>query len=977
MNLPLRRSVAALVSASLLLVSPGLAPYAAAQTMTRAVSAGGTTGAVVPVLGTGANAELSAPLSPSALTLTPSLGAASVPTIGAVEGVKAAPTAMTLSPVAAQTGASAVIAAAKSPVAAATIVAPTAARPVALSKTVAAASKRASDAVEAVGDVSKASASEASGLGKTLELVLTGGSALSRGGDVVRAASLEMAEGNGSFLAKPAGKSISEAANEDNGNVPMPPSDGAPKGPRDNGPFWPRLLSAGLALTPAVVLGWPLLAASAYLVGGLVVATSVSLAIMPFLSDSSSKALRGAPGVLLMGLGAAVFGVSLSLSIGLGVAVAPILLWTGALALLGGWGLARYGLGKTERRWGSYASVETLSAFFGGLAATTAVALAASTPLGAVATVVLWVSVPLSALLWFHLPGWVGAGLESLLVGFWHAGFGLSRVLTAAHRDTLLYDRLSKFSERYWESSKWNGVWLALLWTPLVLGEAAMYVTSALGGLFVGAVAAPLNFLWGASQKLWPKSKANVYFAEASRLQFDNVQNGKVKLFNTLEARIVPFANSPKLLQRIPAAVVLRIAQLGWLAYSVVASPFLALGGLVAGFVRLGSYDEKRHDVDSLKVDRRDGFEKPSEPVEPAPVPSGKTPLLPKLIAVAIALAPAVFFGLPILAGHSLIQMGLYFPLALSLAAMPFLAKAPYWAKVFAGKALYYNGLALTLFGASFLAGPLALLAGWGFQRWVKKTQEEGGESFDEAELGAFFAALSASAAVGAVWAGYTLASPFAWAPLLVAALTSPFLLMHLPRWFGEGVLGLFRAFPESIKAWGKVLGFWHLDTKFESNLRDHASYWLKRTYWNGVWLSVIWVPTGVVMLAEYLLAVALGLVTGLFRAPFQALEDARAKARPGSRLALFAAGLNKGWIGAAEGGKGGFDALVSRLKPAMDEAAPVTGRPTLKAAGAFLVARVLQVLWLVGAFLMNATGVAFLIGVAKGLKAAFAPAKP
>jgi hypothetical protein len=348
--------------------------------------------------------------------------------------------------------------------------------------------------------------------------------------------------------------------------------------PRESkGPFWPRLLSAGLALAPAVFLGLPLLAASGYAVGGLVVAASLALAVMPFLSESSPKALRAAPGLLVAALGVAAAGVSLSLSLGLGVAVAPALIWTGALALLGGWGLTRYGLGKSEGRYGSYGSVETLSAFFGGLAALTGVALAASTPLGWTATGLLWLSYPLSTLLWFHLPGWVGKGMAAAFEGVWLAAKGLSRVLTAIHRDTVLLDRLQKFSERHWNASKWNGVWLAVMWTPIILAEAAMYGLSAVSGLYVGAIAAPVNFLWAASAKLWPGSKLQVYFAEAARLVFDNVQNGKVARFNPLEAKLIPLANSPKFLVSAVGSLGIRALQLGWVLYAAVAAPLLSV----------------------------------------------------------------------------------------------------------------------------------------------------------------------------------------------------------------------------------------------------------------------------------------------------------------------------------------------------------------------------------------------------------------
>lgn len=964
-HLPLRRVVAASISLSLVAACPGLAPYAAAQSIRTAPSAAATSAApaMSPVSAIG-GASFSVPsLMPSALGLTGSLGAPSV-----------APSPVVLAPALA---AKALIAPA--PVSAAAVV-PAAARPAALSKTVSASAKAAVTALEEAGPIANASPASASGVGQKLEDILTGAPALRRGADFsAPSVNARVDLGDSGLLARPAGDSIraAVAASVQESDIPVPPAGMTPAPQAPKGPFWPRLLSAGLALAPAVVLGLPLLAASAYLVGGLVIATSVALAVMPFLSESSPKALRAAPGLALSALGVASAGVALSLSFGLGVAVAPALIWTGALAMLGGWGLTRYGLGKTEGRYGSYGSVETLSAFFGGLAALTGVALAASTPLGWTATAVLWVSYPLATLLWFHLPGWVGKGMTAAVEGLWHGILGMTRVLTAIHRDTVLFDRLSKFSERYWNSSKWNGVWLAVMWTPIMLAEAVMYALSGVAGLAVGLVAAPVNFLWGASAKLWPGSKANVYFAEAARLVFDNVQNGKVARFNPLEAKLIPLANSPKFFVSALGSLVLRALQLGWLVYAALATPLLSVAGLVLAFGRAGTYDEKRHDHRSLRINKHDSpSEKPTEPTDPEPGTPSKATIAPKLIAVALALVPAYFFGLPIIAGASFIQIPLYFGLVLSLAAMPFLGKAPMWAKSFAGRALFYNGLVLLLNGSAVWVGLIALLGGWGFNRWVKKTAEKGG-SFDEAELGAFFATLMSSAAIGAVWAGF-LGGWIGWGTLALAAATSPFLLMHLPSWVWEGLRGVFKSFARSMESFSDVAGFWHEDTKFRSNLKSHASYWLKKTYWNGVWLSAIWVPVGLLQAAEFVLSVALGAVVGLLRAPFAFAASAFGEAKSGSRAARFTKGLVDGWKAASEGSKALFDRLVSGLVPAMNEATQGTGRPTAKAAGAFLLARFVQLAWLVGAVAMNLSGLAFLIGLYRGVRAALAgPEKP
>jgi len=964
MNLiPLRRALASAVCLSLVVACPGLAPYAAAQSIRSAPAASATSASAVPVIGFG-GASFSIPtLIPSALSLTPSLGAPSAPAL------------MTIAPAAA---AHALVAPA-SLSAAPAVAEAVAARPAALLKTVSAAAKETVAALENAGPITNASPSSANGLGQKLEDLLTGASTLRRGADLSAPSAGDWASLNESRqLARPAGDEIARAAAADSSTVPPAPSADQTPAPRAaKGPFWPRLLSAGLALAPAVFLGFPLIAATGWLVGGLVIATSLTLAVMPFLSESSSKILRAAPGLTLAALGIFVAGVSLSLSIGIGVAVAPALIWTGAFALVGGWALTRYGLGKSEGRYGSYGSAETLSAFFGGLAALTGVALAASTPLGWTATALLWLSYPLSALLWFHLPGWVGRGVAAAFKGVWHGALGLSRVLTALHRDTVLFDRLQKFSERYWKASKWNAVWLAVMWTPIVLAEALMFGLSGIGGLFVGAVAAPVNFLWAASSRLWPGSRVQVYFAEAARLVFDNVSNGKVARFNPLEAKLIPLANSPKFFVSAAGAVAIRLLQLGWVVYAAIATPLLSVAGLILAFGRVGTYDPKRHDVYSLRINRDDSpSEKPTEPTEPEPGTPSKATIVPQVIAVALALVPAVFFGLPIIAGASFISIPLYLALVLPLAAMPFMGKAPLWAKSFAGRALFYNGLVLLLNGNAILVGLIALLGGWGFNRWVKKTSKEGG-SFDEAELGAFFGALGSAAAVGAVWAGF-LGGWIGWSTLALAAATSPFLLMHLPSWVWYGLRGFVKSFTRSMEAFHDVAGFWHQDTKFRSNLKSHASYWLKKTYWNGVWLSAIWVPTGLIQAVEFVLSVALGAAVGLLRSPFAFAAAAFKEAQPDSKAALFAKGLLDGWTNSSDGSKKLFDRLVSGLKPAMDEATAETGRPTLKAAGAFLLARLVQIVWLAGVLVMTLSGASFLYGVYRGIRAALAgPEKP
>ncbi|UPT73309.1 MAG: hypothetical protein M0D55_15710 [Elusimicrobiota bacterium] len=141
MNLiSLRRAVASAVSLSLVAACPGLAPYAAAQTVrASAANAGSAAPAAVPAMGFGGAASFAPALTPSLLGLTPSLGAPS------------APAPMALAPVSAAKVSAAASVAAVPTVAAAPI-------PAALAKTnVAAASKEVSTSLEAAGAIKDAS----------------------------------------------------------------------------------------------------------------------------------------------------------------------------------------------------------------------------------------------------------------------------------------------------------------------------------------------------------------------------------------------------------------------------------------------------------------------------------------------------------------------------------------------------------------------------------------------------------------------------------------------------------------------------------------------------------------------------------------------------------------------------------------------------------------------------------------------------
>lgn len=932
------RAVSSLLCAALAFAAPGLPSYAAAADVVNLRVATPQTPATMALP---PHAMATAPASTLGRTLS---GLGPIPLLG----VTAAPSARTARAAASLSAVTA-------------RVAPTAAlQPVA---------QEVSAALESVGEMSQAAPSSLNGLGRRLEAALSGAPASIASDDPTDPVSVTMGgiAPSGSQFARPAGDLIRQAV-EAGGNdaasvassVEIRPSAPTPRGP--NGPFWPKLLSAGLALAPAALLGWPLLAAGSTLMGGLVLAGSLALAVMPFLSETSPKVLKTLPGFALTGLGVA--------------AIASGLYWPGAFAAVGGWALGRYGAGTSGMPHNDTLAV--LSAYFGGVSALTLVALAAATPAGWLASALPYVAYPVSTLLWLHLPSWVGYGFANAIFGLPLGVRGLTRVMTAVHRDTVLLERLEKFSRRYWEQSKWNAVWLAVMWTPIVLFEALKWLTGAALGVFTAVVQAPVNFLWGASIKLFPKSKVVVYFAEASRFVFDNLQNGKIARFNPLESKVLPLANSTALVQRVLGSLALTTLQAGWVVYTLVGAPLLSVAGLITAFARSNAaYSAKRHDPGSLGVDTNDlPSKKPSEPTEPAPTDPVKATVAPKLIATVLALVPAVYFGLPLVTALS-VKALLYAALVLPLAAMPFMGpKTPSWLKLLPGQALRMNGLVLFFSGHAIILGILATLGGWGFARYADSRDDGKDHRFDDsAELGAFFGALGSSVAIGAAWMG--LMGPWGWAALGFAAVTSPFLLMHLPGWVFFGLFGALRAFPKAMGSWHDGVSFWGENGRFLTHLKDHASYWLNKTYWNGVWLSVIWVPIGLVLAAELGLSVTLGAVSGLLRAPLGFLAEAFQEARPNGKAAVFFRAAAAASLESAEGSKSVLDKMLSPFKTAVGESSALSGRPTLKAVGALFLARVAQFVWMVGAILMNVTGAALVVGLVRGAKAAFSKAPP
>lgn len=971
----MKQLTASLLSAALILISPGLpAGQALAQVVAPRANAGAAvTVAPIPA-GIGARSA-----SPAAPTFSPSLALPGVlpsaalptPTVRVnlpVSAAVAAPVAAQAIPVQ-----SALAAPSALPAAARADAAPAA-------RTISEMSQQAAASIESVGNVAEAAPSDAHSLGGRLESILGG---WRRAGSAASAVAPEdngwgSTSGRDRYFGKPAGhESIAGAVRSHNARfgaaeapAPAPQDSGDFTPSSKRSPFLPKLISAALAFLPAIALGLPLIAAGSTLAGGSILAASVALMTLPFMSERTPALFRAAPGAAIFGLG-----VLTVVSGFMGGAS----LWMGAFVTLGGWGLVRYGLDtkQTDR----YDRDKALTAYFGALGAVLGAGLslsgaamllpawAAVVPFMASAWVVTgatWAAYPLTAMLFLHLPGWVGEGIAAAFRGVYGSGKAVYRVMGSLKRDTVLQERLVSFTKAHLKSSMWNAIWLSGIWIPVWISEAAMFALSAVGGLALGAALAPTMFLWGASHKLWEDSALTRFLAAWNHFAFDWSAASKIRVYNPLAKPLINFVNTHHGVASVAASGALRLAQLAWFVYSVASFPVTWTWGFFRAFGQTGgAYDHAKHSPDGMKVDTKDtpDVERPDEPVDPAkPV---KSTLMPRLIAGAIAALPLYFLALPLLTAPVVGQ--LFAATGLALAVMPFLpAGSPKFVKMLPGLLLAALGLATVgatpyfLLSGTGLVGLLSqnvlwmglvtALSGWGMARYAANLETKEGQkwySVDDPEyIGAFFGALGVITGLGVALLGMT-----GWAPLALKFAgygTSLLLLVHLPRWVGAGLKTAVEGGWTSVRAFSKVLSFWEHDTSFYVNLRRHASYWLDKSVWNGSWLSVIWVPTWALLVAEWAVSAVLGLALGLARAPLNFAWGAAYNIAPDSKVTRFIAGFARSTFEEAEGSKKSiFDPLVARVIPAMNEANPVSGRPTLKAAAAFLLARLAQGLWL------------------------------
>ncbi|MBI5208684.1 MAG: hypothetical protein HY927_01770 [Elusimicrobia bacterium] len=814
-----------------------------------------------------------------------------------------------------------------------------------------------SEALKATGDIAKTQGESAHGLGIKLDAIITRTRQADAADQLLAPAAGRLGDLSGDSgaarLAAPEEGSARQASE------PSLPETRPGQPPATKQPLAPRLIASALALLPAALLGWPLVAAGALYAGVGVMASSALLAALPFMGEGTPKYVHALPGAALLGLG----GLTLAGAIlgGGGLAV-------GILAALGGWGLIRYGTGKSvEDRSDNGAA---LSAYFGGIGAVTGAALVLSGATGLVATAFLVLSYPAAALLLMHLPSWVGMGITNVFTSAVKSLRGTSRVMAAAWNDTPLVDRLKKFSERYLEASKWNAVWLAGLWIPVWVLMAADWAGTLVVGLGLAAVQAPVMFLWGASHKISRESGPTKFFAAWAHFMFDNLQGAKKAFFNPVEKRLAGLAASKSKAVSLPAT--LGIYAASWLAAaaSLLAAPLMLVAGLGVASTRVGQpYEREKHDPSSLRVSTDDSpGQQPQDPEEPGqPEPPVKSTIVPRLIASALGLLPAVFLGIPLyLAGPTVGWV--YLAVTLSLAALPFVpAKTSKLIRMLPGALMIVLGVAvpyltfsvgLPAFAAlaaaaktnAFWMAVVNVLGGWGLMRYLGRAAEDGKDfSMDSGErIGAYLGALAAVTGAGLILTASTGVFPTI---LTVAAyLTSPLLLMHLPKSIFTGLGAVFYRLWTSVGNSYRLLSSWSRDTKFYRNLQSHAEYWLERSVWNGAWLSVIWVPMWISQFVELVLGGALGLALGVIRAPLNFLWGLSYELAPASRITRFFSGMARTWESMVEGDSS-QDFLKRYTKVFLDgmddKSAGPSGRPTTKAAWSFAMYRFGQAFYL------------------------------
>ena len=461
-------------------------------------------------------------------------------------------------------------------------------------------SEQVGSAIHSFGEIQRAGAEASHGLGVKLESILAG--------------QPEGAADEGSFqpsaarfgdrqverrLARPAGQEIGAAVRDYNQRFAVPEPQAAEQAPAPEpagrGPAWPRFLAAGLALLPAVFIGWPLLAMMGP-IGAINIALTLSLTALPFIPASAPKRLRQSPGFLLMAQGlAALAGMYLFFTIGpvqVGLLTQLNEFAMAALGILGGWGLERY-LGKASEAGGSRISLddpEFIGAFFAATAAGAAIGLTLLGLQGLLPLGVKALAYATSPLLLMHLPKWVGTGLLRALKGPAVSARHFHRFLSFWEGDTGFHKNMSKHA-RYWlDKSVWNGAWLSSIWAPTWGVQLAEVMLSGALGLALGVLRSPFNFAWGALAEAAPKSGLTRFFSAFVRTWTDVMEGRGVKArFDRAMAPFIEGMSASALPSGRPTVgaasnlLAAKTVQLAWLIGMVLLSPALLFYSLLKG----------------------------------------------------------------------------------------------------------------------------------------------------------------------------------------------------------------------------------------------------------------------------------------------------------------------------------------------------------------------------------------------------------
>ena len=791
------------------------------------------------------------------------------------------------------------------------------------------------EALKAAGSVRDASPTQAASLGFQLQKIVSGERATATAGSDVAPQGFSMGESHGMSLGKAAGwDSIHRAVQSGGPSTPVPPSnkdDGRGGfGGGEKPPFFARVIASAMALAPAAYFGWPLVAAGAWVPGGLLVAAGLGLAAMPWLKPATSNAVLAAPGVVIAVLGA----VTALTTAGWGMAV-------GGLVVLSGWGFERFSRGFRKNP----SATEQMSAIFGALSATAAAGFVLTGSAGFVAAGLTGLFSLFALRLLAELPEWTYEGVGQIFRGAWKGLEGTHQVLGSIRKDTVLYDRLGRLTERQVKQFGWfSWIWLAGLWAPVLASEAIMLTLTLAAALYLAVIQAPILFAWGAFNEVKDKgafrSRMAVRFANWEKETFAWLQGSKTTFFNRFEKMVLPYANSKSRPVSLVGGLVIRVGHLGWLVYAAVGGVIVPIvTGIRAFLGDAEPYDAAKHSLSSLRVPHDPlPSEKPKE--DDDQTGPEKNPFFPRLIAAGVALIPMYFFGLPLLMlGGASIATLPYLGAGVIVALLPLMPQStPTWLRAVPGGALAAAGAIAAVAGAPVI-GTLAALAGWGLGNFALKMAEKDRyyHVTDPEYVGAFFGALGSITALGVALTG--MPGVVGLALQIGGVAVSGFAGAHIPRFFFSGLYIALNELARAPARVHKVMNFWD-DTKFDSNLKQWWKSWGDKSPWHWWWMWPSMAFQLLFQAYDAVVSAVAGVALAAVRSPVMFAWGAAYKISRNHPATRFIAGAGKSLIENAEGNKALFDKWVSPLVPGIE-------RPSIGALLPLSLARVVQLVWL------------------------------